>query len=356
MNNSTTLRIFNPSHDEALAAHRAQYCPTRAARVLGAALANLPEWWSHEGDRCLPLPESMNLSEVVRPDWTKVARIDPWGWDMHIVQLLRRLGAPERLLPSSEQLEDIRELSSRKTNVRLLQLLNAQPEAKGILKVESRWCATLEAVEAALEVYPDAMLKLPWSSSGRGVFPVRGGVEALPRARVLKALREQGGIEVQPLLDGVADAALEFEINAEGQVFFLGCSLFSTTETGAYTGHFVDTPARLQERFCRLWQSASTEISLSADDTRVAFSLLLQRLTAAFESFFSGRYVGPFGVDVLFTPAGIHPGVEINLRRTMGHVALAIAERLSPEKLPATFSVATGKMKLKTANVSTETQ
>lgn len=344
------LHIFNPSHDEALAAHRAQYCPTRAARVLGAALANLPEWWSEAGDQCLVLPESMNLSEVVRPDWKKVERIEPWGWDAHIAHLLRRLGAPERLLPSDEQLEAIRELSSRQTTVRLLRLLHAQPTAKGILNVESRWCTTLEEVADALQRCPNTMLKLPWSSSGRGVFPVRGGVEMLPQARVLKALREQGGIEVQPLFDGVADAALEFDVTADGEVLFLGCSLFSTTETGAYAGHFVDTPARLQERFLQLWQTSSIEISLSIDEVEEAFACLLQRLTEALSALLADRYAGPCGVDVLFTPSGIHPCVEINLRRTMGHVALAIADRLSPEQLPATFSVTTGKLELQTAN------
>lgn len=344
------LRLFNPSHDEALAAHRAQYCPTRAARVLGAALANLPEWWSAASDQCLQLPESMNLSEVVRPDWKTVEQIDPWGWDAHIAQLLRRMGAPERLLPSDEQLETIRQLSSRQTTVRLLQLLHAQPATKGVLNVESRWCTTLEEVADALRATPNAMLKLPWSSSGRGVFPVRGGVEMLPQARVLKALREQGGIEVQPLFDGVADAALEFDVTADGEVLFLGCSLFSTTETGAYTGHFVDTPTRLRERFLELWQSASAEISLSSEEAEMAFAVLLQRLTAALAALLAGKYVGPLGVDVLFTPAGVHPCVEINLRRTMGHVALAIADRLSPEQLPATFSVTTGKLELQTAN------
>ena len=36
-------------------------------------------------------------------------------------------------------------------------------------------------------------------------------------------------------------------------------------------------------------------------------------------------YVGPFGIDMMATKEGLHPCVEINLRRTMGHVALAIS-------------------------------
>ena len=36
-------------------------------------------------------------------------------------------------------------------------------------------------------------------------------------------------------------------------------------------------------------------------------------------------YVGPFGIDMMVTKEGLHPCVEINLRRTMGHVALSIS-------------------------------
>ena len=46
-----------------------------------------------------------------------------------------------------------------------------------------------------------------------------------------------------------------------------------------------------------------------------------------------GSYRGPFGVDMMVVPRPdangflLHPCVEINLRRTMGHVALAIGRR-----------------------------
>ena len=36
-------------------------------------------------------------------------------------------------------------------------------------------------------------------------------------------------------------------------------------------------------------------------------------------------YEGPFGIDMMIVKGGLlHPCVEINLRRTMGHVALSI--------------------------------
>ena len=94
-----TLHIFNPSHDEALAAHTAHYCPSRPARQLAHALAELPLQWAAEGDVCLRLPASGGTEGVEVPDWTAVERIDPWGWDRHIVGLLRRLGRPNACCP-----------------------------------------------------------------------------------------------------------------------------------------------------------------------------------------------------------------------------------------------------------------
>jgi hypothetical protein len=38
-----------------------------------------------------------------------------------------------------------------------------------------------------------------------------------------------------------------------------------------------------------------------------------------------GTYSGPFGIDMMIIKDGfLHPCVEINLRRTMGHVALSL--------------------------------
>jgi hypothetical protein len=43
-----------------------------------------------------------------------------------------------------------------------------------------------------------------------------------------------------------------------------------------------------------------------------------------------GNYVGPFGVDMMALPDGkVHPCVELNLRKTMGHVALNISKKIA---------------------------
>ena len=92
-----TLHLFNPSHDEALAFGAATYCPGSAARRMSELLWDLPRWWKEEGDEILRLPPDGSLRGVKSPDWGRVERIMPWGWDAHIVRVLQRLGAPARL-------------------------------------------------------------------------------------------------------------------------------------------------------------------------------------------------------------------------------------------------------------------
>ena len=215
-----TLHIFNPSHDEALAAHTAHYCPSRPARQLAHALAELPLLWAAEGDVCLRLPASGGTEGVEVPDWTAVERIEPWGWDRHIVGLLRRLGAPERLLPSDERLCALRRMSSRETGVRWAEGLHVD-DLPGVVKPRAVFCtSTAAAVEAALAMDGRAMMKQPWSCSGRGVWPFAD--DAACRRRIDKAVRLQGGVEVQARCEGLLDAAMEFTVDADGRVHFEG--------------------------------------------------------------------------------------------------------------------------------------
>ena len=51
------------------------------------------------------------------------------------------------------------------------------------------------------------------------------------------ALRRQGVISVERGLNKVLDFAMEFHVDAEGEVGYEGLSLFETAERGAYIGN-----------------------------------------------------------------------------------------------------------------------
>ena len=324
------LHIFNPSHDEALAAHTAHYCPSRPARRLAHALAELPQLWAAAGDVCLHLPESGGTEGVEIPDWAAVERIEPWGWDRHLVRLLRRLGAPERLLPDDERLCALRRMSSREMGVRWAEGLSTD-DLPGVVKPRAVFCTSVaEAETTAATMNGRAMMKQPWSCSGRGVWAFADDEPC--RRRIEKAIRQQGGVEVQARCEGLLDAALEFSIDAAGHVHFEGVSLFTTAAGGAYGGNLAAHPTQLRHT---MLERAAAVGSPLADEV---FDTLIARMAARIEEVYgagcpdaAARYVGPLGVDVLVAREGWLPYVEINLRRTMGHVAVTLGKQQSPD-------------------------
>lgn len=324
------LHLFNASHDEALASDSPYYNPTKAARALEKDLALLPVWWAPAED-CILLdaesacpPERIgNGARAIFPHetdtgfWNSVERIEPWGWDPAVVQRLRRLGAPARLLPDGPQLRAIRQLSSRHTSVRLLQRLLRDHRG---LTGESLWCRTEAEVCQALKKYGKTMLKAPWSGSGRGVFRVDGPNDRSSLSRIRRILRLQGAVEAEPFYERLADFALEFQSDGTGHVRYEGLSVFRTTNSRSYAGNMI---GREEELTAALLSAAPAE-------TGTSLERLKQELPRQLALLLGTDYRGPLGVDMMLvrTSSGataIHPCTEVNLRRTMGHVALQLS-------------------------------
>lgn len=287
---------------------------------------DMAKWWKAPEDDILRLPSDGSLKGVSVPDWSIVERIAPWGWDAHIVRLLERLGAPRHLLPTAEELSRWRILSSRQTTVRMLDLLkrNMAGDARfsRVLRAESQWCTTMDEVHAAISGYGGrAILKAPWSCSGRGVW-MASATDAPAMLRAEKVMARQGAVEAEPVYDRKADFAMEYECDSRGSVSFEGYSLFATTESGGYQGNVVASQTELAERI------AGYGICTTAD---------LQSLSVlvgdGLEELLGKAYRGPLGVDMMLTPQGIHPCIEVNLRLTMGRVAIWQA-RAFPCALP----------------------
>ena len=119
---------------------------------------------------------------------------------------------------------------------------------------------------------------------------------------------------------------MEFTANADKTISYCGLSLFDTTN-GAYTGNLLATESRKEEIMSRFISP-----SLLAD--------IRNAICSKMESIIDGHYVGPFGVDMMIIGNSeadceqkhfyVNPCIEINLRRTMGHVALALTKAINP--------------------------
>lgn len=337
MNQGVTLHIFNPSHDEALAAHSPYYYPSKIARHLANEWGALPMLWASENDYILlpneavkPEEAETNAVHFLRPSglnallWNSIHHIQPWGWDALLVHQLRKMGAPESLLPSELQLDTIRQFSSRNSTTLLLPQLRAALLREGIPTVGQSFIATtLDEVMSFTAIHQRVMVKSLWSCSGRGVFQVGLSPTASVLGRIKRLLREQGGVEVEPLYNEFKNFALEFDALPNGRVSYVGLSLFTTSSTGGYTGNRVASQSVLEAELSIHFSSLSQ------------LAIIAEQVLA---DYLQARYVGPLGIDMMFvsTPNGIrlHPCIELNLRRTMGYVAWSVSQHME-RPLPA---------------------
>ncbi len=334
----STLHIFNPSHDEALANGGYRYTPSKAARFMFEKFGLLPRLWCDDGDVVLVSRESISsfpssfsetfpfasdTSEVVllpyekkeldADFWQRIEAIDPWGWDALLKHRLKAMGAPDALLPTDENLADIRDLSSRRMAVELLRQLRQDfPETVG----ESVWCTSMESVDEILGMYGDAMIKAPWSGSGRGVFPARN--DEGTRRRTMRILEQQGAVEVEPLYKNRRDFALEYFVS-KGGVVYEGLSVFETNTAGAYLGNIVATEEHL-------WKYIPQHLHGLLKDVRKGIAEYLEQMLPE-------RYAGPLGVDMMIVEEvlgtlRLHPCIEVNMRRTMGYTAVQLRRYL----------------------------
>ena len=331
-----TLYIFNPEHDIALASGLSNFTAPHAARKLRYDLGFLPALWAADGGIVL-----VDDPEWAAKSWKKVRSrlnalglggrsqagtlafqgrtpqfsrqgilsLEPWGWNSALCAMLRRMGIDGSLLPSDHQLAHIRQLSHRRTASRLLPLL----QQEGTIG-ESFECQTVDEVQSLLHRYRRVVLKAPWSSSGRGLRFVDAALSDHYSGWLRNLLPNQGSVMVEPYYNKVKDFGMEFESDGQGGISYCGLSLFHTVN-GAYVGNILATEQAKNEMLGRYLPAELLE----SVRQRIAGGLSL------------GHYRGPFGVDMMVVAKAdgegflLHPCVEINLRRTMGHVALAVS-------------------------------
>ena len=292
-----TLYIFNPENDMALADGKPGYTPPQQIQQMRRELWWLPEWWAEEGDIVWNGEERLNLSDDTK--------IRPWGWSPALCHQLKQAGVQESLLPSAKELEQIRQLSHRQTAVALLGELREQLPLDGHICGESVLCQSIEETEDAINKYGEAMLKLPWSSSGRGIRQVQAKDTSPLRGRW------KGSIVVERLLHKIADFALEFWLDGKGGVEYRGLSLFYTNERGAYLGNWV---APEGQKLAWLAQYVPLQY---LQEIRKWWEERLNRFD----------YSGPVGIDMMLAQEGICPCIEVNWRWTMGLVSCLAAEQ-----------------------------
>lgn len=342
------LHVFNPENDLALADFGKNFIPPRSAVLMRDDLAVLPLWWATEGDGILvPYAERAAAfaqgygSLVPAVEWVSEAgafdarEVCPWGWSPMLVCQMCRQGCPDSLLPDEDRMKQYKVFSGRRQAVDMLAWL--RDEAVTVRQWHDRlcglshYCSTEDEIRHCLSLYPSTILKAPWSGSGKGLRMGKGGYVPPLEGWCRRLLKEQGGVVVEPLYRRRFDFAHEFYVEPD-RVVYKGLSVFSTTLRGTYGGNWV-APESVKEK----WLAGYVPADMQADLRQAQSEWLFRH--------FGGRYKGWIGIDMMCCASGpgaddclVHPCVEINLRRTMGVVALDLYRYVSPGS-QAYFSV-----------------
>lgn len=173
--------------------------------------------------------------------------------------------------------------------------------------------SSLEEVEHFVLSRPRALLKAPWSGSGRGIQYTSGTFPPPLKGWVRHILTTQHEVIGEPFYDKLLDFAMEFFAGDGGQVRFVGYSLFETDRRGVYKENVLAADADMEARMAEY---------IPIDTLRQVRKALETELAEVIK----GDYRGYLGVDMMVCRSldggyALHPCVEINLRMNMGVVA-----------------------------------
>lgn len=300
------LLVFNPEHDYALAHGGSHYMAPASVRKIACSMETLPEIWCAQGDAILMNSSNRIVPQVSPKDITEV---EPWGWDKAIRQRLLELGVKECVLPRNSFLENLRNLSHRRISISCNEFLNSTAVPKEFTDVG-------EAM-SFFEDNPGCFFKLPWSSGGRGVVATHELNYSQTREWVAGAISRQSSVMAE---FGVHNRILDFASlwnTVDGVANFEGWSVSLSDGRGKYNGNLYG-PQTLMRKYILNVSGESRQDLLERDLNKY---LTLQK--DFIQTHIAPLYNGKIGIDMMIDANGIvYPCVEINIRRTMGHVAM----------------------------------
>ncbi len=341
-----SLHFFNPGHETAVLLGSKNYTPPINVQIMSADLALLPVWYGDEGDYVLvgkssteqkkfygrissefvslPSPvsrEELMSGQVLLPECVA----SPWGMSPQVLSVYQNLRQKNLEVPLWN--ETYKELTGRQTSAHCLRLLKeALPQFH--FPDEPVFCKSCAELETFLERRKGRawLLKSPYSSSGRGLLWLpSGNLGEKELAWVRNTIVKQGAVSVELALDKQIDFALEFYSDGKGSVRYEGLSVFGTGKTGAYSGNVLGS------------DSFRGQILFGQYLPEEELTLVRESLLNVLKNMCASGYRGCIGVDMLVYKDGngllrLHPCVEVNMRYTMGMLALRISRRyLSPD-------------------------
>ena len=300
-----TLHVFNPDHDYALAVGINVYVSPNKIKKIAKNLEMLPAYGANRDDYILREDNSVvGVGSGRQTELSKIKgeieAIRPWGWDHSLVMRLGSLGIDSQLLPSRKELIEMRRLSHRRISIDLINHLKVGPVPKE--------CFSLEEASDFLENEKYAFFKAPWSSSGRGIVNSRRMPEENLFAWIRGIINKQGSVLAEKGAEKLQDFASLWECRGVEAVF-KGFSMTKADDKGQYLGN-ICAPQKEMYKYLS---------DIAVEDPKS----YLEEQKEFLDNRVAGDYDGPLGIDMLIDKEGkIRPCIEINLRNTMGHMAM----------------------------------
>lgn len=269
--------------------------------------------------------ETRNLEIIDLQNIKKIQgeyQIIPWGWNPPLANTLLKAGIPARCIPQPAALLNLRNLSHRRTAAKfILAIKDILPS----IIVNPKECFSTQDAEEFLTKHNAAVFKAPWSSSGHGVImgTTRNREILIPWIRGI--IRTQASVMAEKMYQKNLEFASEWIIENQNPKF-LGFSLFKTSGRGKYHGNNLSPQKDIIDKIIKTSNGHHNPETLNR---------IIARQQQELKNLIAPKYSGPLGIDMMIIDSGeIHPCIEINLRFTMGHVAIAKTLSYDKEQQP----------------------
>jgi hypothetical protein len=278
------------------------------------------------------LPEIATLGEL---QGRKLGGLRPWAWSPDAGRFLEPL-AGEVSPGMLWQWQSVpREWFSKEIGIRLEELLGLSEKGAVCRSVEEAW----HAIEGLL-TDGQALAKAPYSYAGRGHKRInRESPEEATKNWLANVIADHGCVIVEPWLERVMDFSALYEMDATGHAALIGLTVMENDAAGRFLG------TRVSPKWASMLEP---EVAAFLHREAEVMAWYQEKIPAVLGGLLPG-YVGPLGVDAMVhrRPDGtlaLKHVVELNVRMTMGRVALELLQKSAPNRRGSFRILRKGKM------------
>ncbi len=337
------IYIYNPTGEMAIANGNHSYMPPKLLRKFEEDLQFVPTFFAKDNDIIIGKePENKDFTiqwHKLGLAQTRFCAIDsisepinylrPWSWNPashHKLKSLKQLcGDHFKNSPNWQWTAKHKDFFSRETaNKVQLHIKEYSKHTSVSIPEAAISLSDLSDIENWLDKHNTAIIKLPWSASGRGIHIVDKKNKPLNKEWILGGLKQQGFVTIEPLLNKVKDFSFQLYIHLSGKIDFVGISNFTNDDKGHFTGGLINYPHE-QDEVSRFFKPALLE---------EVSQILIEALQSLNPHHFYEGYIGIDGIVYRNeqNQLKIHPCLDINWRYNMGNINIILPNFVVPQQ------------------------